>query len=588
MRQTAVLALACVIATTAQSQVVTDVALPPGLPTVVGAPFGPTPLSIHDVVIFAEHDALAFVDGVNVRKWTGLPSAPAYASFALAPAQKLVAGWKVARDVLLFWSVGADLTPNTGDEKLCMVRGMPYAPTVVTTSISPTPGLGLYPFFEVGPGVAASINPSGFQVVVHGPAGATLTNVPVAGGLQPFGGGRVDAGTVAAYAGGNNLVVLRGLAGPPPYSVQTTTIPGVTSLISFTMSEDGVGIGVTWTSMPTVTVYAVQIPPATGPLTVTPFTLTGPTSSVCSFACWTYLYRVAGGGAMIEMTDDGGRGFFVIGNLRGAPVVRWQSGYLFANDQFEWPLSEDEILSTMVYQTPGAFTYTRVVPGGTQSTTSPPLADHEHRGFVRLGRGAFAYLWRSVSGITARITVMRDALGANAASTSSINGMITRAFSLGGAAVAAFVDTSGTSGIVSPSTLRIVSAARASVEALANPVAAPPIAMTLTPSLGSLAQGLTISLQTNPAWAGTASLYLTSSREPLGQTWAGVDGLVHLVLPAYLADFPIAVNGAGFGQIGAPPGTLPPWLAGVPLYVQAAVFGGGVWHLSDMGMIVLG
>jgi hypothetical protein len=355
----------------------------------------------------------------------------------------------------------------------------------------------------------------------------------------------------------------------------------------FHMSEDGVGVGVHG-NIPALHAHAVQIPPVSGPLTVTSFTWTGPTPSVCMQSCGVYVHALAGGGLKVEAADVGANASFVLGNLRQTPIIKWSSGYISPQYETVLPLSEDEIVSTQNLASPGSFDYNLVTPGGTQTVSVGGLADHQFRGFVWLGRGALAYVWTDLSGTLARITVVRDAIGATATSTSEIAGRFTRRFSLGGAAVAAFVDTSGTPGFVSPTTLRIVSAARSGIEALANPAGVAPVQLTLMPTLGSIAAGVTVGVQVSPAWPGPAFLYAGSSRLPVGAAWAGVDGLVLLDISTYLADFAIPLDATGAGQLAAPPGSFAPALSGIPIYCQAAIAGAGLVRVSDLAVMILG
>ena len=582
----------------AAAQTVTDITLP--------TPFLPPTLTFGIAApVFGDSSSMALAVADRIHLWSGLPTSPSYTGIPLTGAQRMVTSWtQIAKDTAIYRSVGADLSNATADDELILVRGLPGAPQLVPTGIF---GVWSGGFEYLNSGAAVALGASGLLLLRHNATGATLQTINIPLVIQPsFGGGRIDADTVAALGPGpdtipgtmdDELVLVRGLSGPGPYAVETHPLPLPGAPTRSLVTEDGVLVVLRELSLPNVEVHVVQaagsgVPPLVQTLTIN----TGASNVIPGSFYSMSASKTPGGGLAIGSNDDLGTGHVLLGGLRATPTIRWSWYDYFSGSSQTWPVHENEIV-TYLPASPAdpvdRFVFGRNDGSGPQAVTVPLTTTASfpplHSTPVRLSRGALTFAYNESGAFgPCRVASLRDPFVTNVMSTTPpIIAYQARVFPLGPGLVAELLSTN--IGNYTPNLLRIVSLPHAVTEEFTHPATSAPIQLSYTPAIPSIAQTFQVGVLLGPSLTATsANLVFALDRLPEAVAVPGVAGLVAIDQNTIVGDFTVPLIAPGTGHFVIAANSVPPAIIGTPFYLQSYAIDAGGIHLSDLGLIVLG
>lgn len=550
--------------------------------------------------LFSDGSTLAFADAGVITVVAGLPAAAAVTTTSPAGPLAMPSSWRrLSPTVAVYRAVGGDLMAGTPDDPLVLVTGLPGNPTLVPTAITGVDA-AFAPVNETT-AVRASSQLDAFEVLRHGPAGATLATIPSTTALHGsahFAQGAVSGDAYAVWGTGTDLapgtpddilVLLTGLHGALT-EFQVSAIPApAPSIEGFVVTPSGAVVCWEIPSTHALTLHIgsdLSTAPNFDSITV-PF----PPGVFPGWALDHGVRAAPGDSVLVWWNDDAGPGrysCFVLG-LSTLPVVTplWSDNFEFSI--LSTVVGEGEIVTDHMHDLNGPAVFTRwALPGaGSQTLGSGAgraLAYHRLSpgGLVRMGE---------MPGVDTRAAVTTGLPGPGTTTLFTAPGVATvRSDLIGPGLVAWFRGPSASS---NPTELAVITVPTFDTVGTGLPGGPSPLELTLLPA-APMAGPLEARTWIDPlAYGGSpaATFLLFSSGIAAPTSLPGTPFRTHLDPAGLSPDILELVQTGPEGVLVVDASPLLPF-AGIPVYVQAAGVvvtpAGIVVVLGDTCRIILG
>lgn len=582
----------------AQAQMAFDIPLPAGVPSVLEGP------------AFTAPGALAVCGAGSIHSWTGLPHAPSHQVLTPGGSLAMAGRWhRFSKAKACYRAVGFDLSPDTPDDVLVLVTGLPAQPALVPTGIlDPDPA-----FDPVNETTAVRTVPGGFLVLRHDASGVTA--VPVATGHPMATGpgwspGAISTDAYAAWGAGpdglngtpdDQLVVMSGLDGTS-WPVASWPVTTGAAAAGFVVSASGVPAYWEPNALPTLRLVVVRNAvnlPVFGTYTVTPPASPSPATTP-AFG----VRRGVGDSLVAWCADDvgPGTGHALVTGLSTGSTIQAGTWYDDWNCGCTSSVVGERDVATWSAAGATSFTYSNF-PGGppvsfsfAQPWTDTLLFRKSHAGSLvacsDLNSGgswlAQATVFTNVTGAFGSVTF--SAAGRWAGGGFGVEGEYwgPRVEVLSPGMVAAFLTPSY--GSAAPATLRILTTPGAVRVGRALATGATPVGIATT--LPTAVTPLRFDVTVPASWTGTEGWFAVTRglRSPALQVPAppfALGSSVHLDF-ANLVGVLQFQYANGQAALSFPAGAALAPLAGLDFYFQAMGFdGASTFHLSDAFLLVL-